>query len=151
MACAASLKAYLPAGQPLYSSPLQRCRYLAQALHPEPIYDPRLQEMNFGAWEMRAWNEIPRAEVDEWAADLEHFAPPGGESMHQVRLRVRSFLQDLDGEAVIVSHAGVMKLIAAEMLYLTPQECLALNFDYASATLIDRNGIIWTSQDGKPA
>ncbi|MCS6766696.1 MAG: histidine phosphatase family protein [Candidatus Protistobacter heckmanni] len=32
---------------------------------------------------MRRWDEIPRAEIDAWNADLEHAAPHGGESLAQ--------------------------------------------------------------------
>lgn len=65
---------------PLWTSPLRRCRELAAALHPAPREDGRLMEMDFGAWEGLAWDAIPRAELDAWAADVAGFAPPGGES-----------------------------------------------------------------------
>ena len=66
------------------SSPLGRCRALAEligsAFHLQPAYDRRLQEMDFGAWEGRDWNDIPRTELDAWAADFLHARPHGGAS-----------------------------------------------------------------------
>lgn len=47
--------------------------------------------MGFGAWEMRAWNAIPRAEVDAWAADLLHYRPDGGENVLDMACRVAAF------------------------------------------------------------
>ena len=59
-------------GVPAYSSPLQRCAALARRLSFAPVFDPRLAEMDFGAWEMRSWDDIPRAEVHLGQAGIEH-------------------------------------------------------------------------------
>ncbi|WP_342120662.1 histidine phosphatase family protein [Pseudoduganella sp. OTU4001] len=96
----------------LYSSPLQRCTALACLLG-APALDARLAEMDFGAWEMRAWDDIPCAEVDAWAADLLDYRPGGGETVREVAARVQSFLDELQHDAVIVCHAGTMRLMAA--------------------------------------
>ena len=69
-AVATCLRDELPPGLPVWSSPLQRCRELASLLHPMPKIDDRLAEMNFGDWEGRPWDSIPRAEIDAWAADV---------------------------------------------------------------------------------
>ena len=68
----------------VWSSPSRRCRGLAgaiaQALGVPLTIDPRLQELDFGAWEGRPWDAIARADLDRWAASPLTFAPPGGES-----------------------------------------------------------------------
>ena len=116
------LLAALPRHAPLFSSPLKRCADLAQMLAPElgsisPVYDERLAEMHFGDWEMRAWDDIPRDEVDAWAADLLHHCPGGGESVLQVARRVRAFRDDvrkLDAaDVVVICHAGTIRLLCA--------------------------------------
>ena len=61
---AAALRALLPAGAPVWSSPLQRCRLLAGHLRPQPRLDERLQEIDFGDWEGQAWDDIPRQEIN---------------------------------------------------------------------------------------
>ena len=61
----------------LFSSPLQRCLRLADLLGLAVQRDDRLREIDFGAWEMQPWNQIARAEIDAWAADVVHY-PVGG-------------------------------------------------------------------------
>jgi alpha-ribazole phosphatase len=109
--------ASIPSGMPLYASPLQRCTALAARLGPHTL-DARLAEMDFGGWEQRSWNDIPRAEVDAWAADLVHYRPGGGESVLQVAERVAAFRAELLGRrgqprAAIICHAGTIRLLAA--------------------------------------
>ena len=43
----------------VYSSPLSRCRRLAEALgYAAPLLDERLLELNFGAWELQKFEDI---------------------------------------------------------------------------------------------
>lgn len=111
-ALAPQLATAIAGGYRLYSSPLRRCTALAAMLG-DFSPDPRLQEMGFGAWELRSWPDIPRGEVDAWAADLLDYRPGGGETVREVAGRVRSFLGDLRNDAIIVCHAGIMRLMAA--------------------------------------
>jgi len=104
----------LPAGLPLWSSPLSRCLQLASRLHPAPQVDARLQEMDFGRWEGLAWDAVPRPELDAWAADVAHYAPPGGESPAAMQARLDDFLASLAvPEAILVTHGGVIRLLQA--------------------------------------
>jgi alpha-ribazole phosphatase len=82
----------LPKSVPVYSSPLLRCSELAAdlaaALDCEPpILDPRVAEMDFGTWEMRAWNDILRPDIDAWTADLAGYRPGDGENVLEVTRR----------------------------------------------------------------
>ena len=52
----------------LWTSPLRRCRSVADAVGPN-LVEARLRELDFGAWEGLAWSDIPRAALDAWAAD----------------------------------------------------------------------------------
>ncbi|MDY0965609.1 histidine phosphatase family protein [Massilia sp. CFBP9026] len=105
----------LPGAMPVYASPLARSAVLAQRLSPAPAFDARLAEMDFGAWEMRSWDDIPRSEIDAWSADLLHYRPGGGESVMDVAARVAGFDADIRREghaqALIVCHAGTMRLM----------------------------------------
>jgi alpha-ribazole phosphatase len=145
-ACAEALRPLLPANAPLFSSPLERCHRLAELLHPAPVFDQRLRELDFGAWEMQSWNDIDRAALDAWAADPLHFAPPGGEAVADLRLRVRDFLDELAEDAVLVVHAGVMKLCAAELAGIPATEWFAMKFDYGTATLIEGGRLVWQNR-----
>lgn len=106
------LRPALDGGMRLVASPLQRCAALAARLGPFDT-DARLAEMHFGAWELQPWDAIPRAEVDAWAADLLDYRPGGGESVNEVAARVRAFLDELTHDAVLLCHAGTIRLIAA--------------------------------------
>ena len=69
---ASDLRRQLPAGARFFSSPLQRCRALAERLHADVSIDSRLQEMNFGTWDEPTANEIEQA-FNHWD-DIElHF------------------------------------------------------------------------------
>ena len=108
----------LPGDLPVYASPLQRCARLARRLNPAALtFDARLAEMDFGRWEMRAWDTIPRTEVDAWAADLLRYRPGGAECVLDVARRVAAFIDDLrqagHTEALLVCHAGTIRLLSA--------------------------------------
>ncbi len=105
-------------GAVIHTSPLARCRLLAQALaeawdQPAPKADARLMEMNFGAWEGLRWDDVPRADLDRWAEDLLGFAPPGGETGAALIARVTAFWQALAAPAVVVTHGGPLKVLLA--------------------------------------
>jgi broad specificity phosphatase PhoE len=60
--------------------------------------DPRLREMDYGAWEGRTYAEIEAADGayrHEWETAPDQLSCPGGESGLDVADRVRSFLGDL--------------------------------------------------------
>lgn len=136
-AVAEHLALQLPSGLPVFSSPLQRCRELASCLSPIPVFDPRLMEMAFGDWEGRPWTAIPRAELDAWAADVAGFAPPGGESPTALQQRALAFVASLNvPEAVIVTHAGVIRTLLAYWQKLPPARWTSLVFDYGSCTRV---------------
>ena len=136
-AVAAALRAELPAGVPVFTSPLRRCHDLAALLHASPTADERLAEMHFGDWEGRLWDEIPRAELDAWAADVAGYAPPGGESPRVLQRRALDFVASLAvEEAVVVTHAGVIRTLLAHWQGLPPERWTELNFAYGSCTRV---------------
>lgn len=135
---AVALRVVLPAGLPVWSSPLNRCRALAEQLHAHPVIDDRLAEMHFGDWEGRRWEDIPRAELDAWAADVAGYAPPGGESPRDLQRRALDFVASLAvPEAVMVTHAGVIRTLLAQWQGLPPERWTELNFAYGSCTVVD--------------
>jgi alpha-ribazole phosphatase len=50
--------------------------------------DATLREMDFGAWDGKAWHDIPSADFERWMADFCGFAFDGGESLHALLQRV---------------------------------------------------------------
>ncbi|MDE0679577.1 MAG: alpha-ribazole phosphatase family protein [Gammaproteobacteria bacterium] len=113
---AAVVLSSLPEVRRVVSSPLRRCRALAQRIAdsaglPMDI-DERFKEIDFGAWEGRPWAEVPKQEIDAWAEDFLYARPHGGESVAMLRNRVGAALADwsaLNEPIVIVTHAGVIR------------------------------------------
>jgi len=115
--CAETLRRRWSGSLPVFTSPLSRCLNLANHLHPNPVIDERLLELHFGEWEMQAWDLIPRDQIDAWAADVVGYSPGKRETLLQMVERVMAFIADLQKQsmeqAVIVSHAGVIRILAA--------------------------------------
>jgi len=138
--CATRLRELLPERISLFSSPLRRCRRLAEALHHAACFDARLSEMDFGAWEMRAWSQIPRAELDAWAAAPLTYVPPGGESVATVHARVAAFLNERcrpGGEDfAVVTHAGVLRIMVGYLKELDEAIWFNLQFGHGELTVL---------------
>ncbi len=123
----ATLSATLPTDAPIFSSPLRRCAELAGKLAGTSLtFDARLVEMNFGRWEMCRWDAIARAEIDAWANDVATYHPGGGESVLRMAERVAAFYRDI-GQlqhdcAIVVCHAGTIRLLAACHAGLSPAD-----------------------------
>lgn len=142
---AARLRHALPPGLALFSSPLGRCRALAERLHPTPIYDERLKEMSFGEWELRPWSELPRSELDAWAASPLDYTPPGGEPVNALRSRVAAFVAERraegDASIIVVSHAGVHKVLAAELAGLPFEVWSTLTLDFGAVRRVSDDDV----------
>lgn len=108
---------------PAWTSPAKRCRSLANRLPIPATIDPRLLELDFGAWEGLRWDDIPRAALDAWAAAPDSFAAPGGEPVATLLARISSFARDLlarGEDCIVISHGGPLKLLTALLLGKTP-------------------------------
>lgn len=106
----------LPEVRQIVSSPLKRCRQLADFVATQfglqvSVLDG-LREMDFGCWEMVPWDDIARSELDEWAADFMDARPHGGESVQQLKDRVAETLHSLR-DCLVVTHSGVIRAAAA--------------------------------------
>ncbi|OKP97395.1 histidine phosphatase family protein [Paenibacillus sp. P46E] len=115
----------------VYCSDLRRCRetlaVIAPSLGQSAVYDSRLREMSFGAWEGQNYEQLQNnPSYRSWIDDPTAFAPPGGESWAVFTGRVESFLSDLLHTAaeasgprngplrvLIVTHGGVIRQMLA--------------------------------------
>ena len=107
-------------GARLWTSPADRCLRLSSAIGPlignTAALDDRLLELQFGDWEGRSWEDVPRSELDRWASDPIGFTVPGGESGATLIARATSFyhsLTGLPGDHVVVSHGGPLRVLLA--------------------------------------
>ena len=131
------LDEFLPARARIISSPLARCAKLASQLCASSTrtceLDRRLVERSCGGWELQPWDQVPRIEIDAWAADFLDYCAPGAESVRQMQARVLAAWADYtvpahqppypDQQAlVLIAHAGPIHVLLA---YLTGLELSA--------------------------
>ncbi len=121
---AVALRAALGPVSRLISSPLGRARDTADALRLDvPVeVDPRWIEVDYGELEAQPLDAVPAELWARWRADL-GFRPPGGESLAEVAVRVRSACDELferpgagargDADVVVVSHVSPIKAAVA--------------------------------------
>lgn len=98
---------------PVYSSPLSRCRRLAEFCgYHTPTFDSRLMEMNFGDWELHRFNDITDEQIRKWFNNWIDETPTNGESFKSMIARVGNFIEELQHleyqRAVLFTHGGVI-------------------------------------------
>lgn len=132
----------------VYTSPLQRCAKLAQALNLQnTIHDQRLMELHFGDWEMCAWDDIPREIFDVWAHDYANKSPPNGETFMQLQQRGLSFLDEvlsrhLNENIAVITHGGMIRALLAHALNMELKGLFTFTIDYGSVTQIELGGAV---------
>lgn len=124
------------------SSPAQRCCLLAEHFKLNYSTDERLREMNFGNWEMKKWTEIPEEEINPWYKDFINIKASGGENLLEMQTRVLHFWNELidkkEAEKVlIISHAGVIRLILQSILQFPLENMFNIQIDYGKKVIIE--------------
>lgn len=118
----------------LLSSPARRARLLsgllARRLSLRAVFDARLAERDFGAWEGVSWNAIWRATgnaMDGMIEDPESFRPGGGETTAELAARVCAWFAALPaaGALVVVSHGGPIAALVGSLRGEAPRDWLA--------------------------
>lgn len=131
----------------IISSPLRRsfetAEILAQALGTEAARDPRLTDFRMGRWEGRSYEET-RQDPDYFKFIQNPLSDriPGGESMLEIQHRSVSCIEqaladNASGEAVVVvSHAGVIRILLAYYLGMSPANYHRLRVDPGSISIL---------------
>lgn len=120
------IRQHLPARlSKVYSSPLRRCKQLAEHLFPEADIEEHhdLKELNCGVWEMKAWDDIPKEEINPWMEDFVNVRIPGGENYVDLYQRVVNVFDTIvashatssDIPTVLFTHGGVMRSMLAHL------------------------------------
>ena len=135
------------------SSDLSRARRTAELALPnvQPILDPRLREIRFGAFEGLTLDEN-RARFPELFANgqehPEYVEPPGGEPLSEFRARLLDWLHGLDAPHVIAfTHGGAIRTLLGVWLNcgwnsdrigrISPAQARAVRLDASRTRLID--------------
>jgi alpha-ribazole phosphatase len=113
----------------VYSSDLQRATETANIICRSGFQpDPRLREVHFGDWEGLTYDEIKLkypTTLFAWESDIYKNAPPNGETLEQLVVRIQSVLDELcakhqDHTVLIVAHGGVLQTMICLALKLLP-------------------------------
>lgn len=153
-AALARLSNHLPAAATVISSDLIRATATADAIQGSRTrlpHHPDLREINFGAWELRRFNEVEAEEPDHIRAYWEtpgDIRPPNGESWNQVCARVNSIIDGLvtdmpDQDLIIVAHFGVILTQVQRALGLTAYDAFSHKINNLSVTEVTHLNGIW--------
>jgi len=122
----------------IYSSPLSRCKILADYLGRERsipvVEDARLMELNFGAWEMKRWDDIDPAALLPWMDNYERMCCPEGESYNDLVARVQAFVAAVRGLGLpgiaVVTHGGTIRAFYAALQNIPLRQSMDIEVKY---------------------
>ena len=129
--------------QSLLSSPLRRCASFAaswaQAHQLEVVTDPNWMEIDFGDWEGQTAEQLIQQAPDaleQFYADPASFTPPNAESYADFTRRIEQAWNKLVAQyggqhVLVVTHAGVIRLIFSLLLGIKPQQSFQIEVPYA--------------------
>ena len=133
----------------VYSSDLQRAQATAAAisrrLEVEAKVVPGLREIHFGRWQGLSWAEITRRfpqAARRWLNDFPRQRIPGGEDFAEFKRRVRRELRKIvaahpGGCAMVVAHAGVIRIALASALGVPDRYLFRIAQDCGGVNVID--------------
>jgi glucosyl-3-phosphoglycerate phosphatase len=109
--------------------------------------EPRLMEIGAGEWEGRTHEELEASDGERYLAwrTTPGYGPPGGEPLADAARRVRSLLAEVEASLawplLLVSHGGILRYLARELLDLEPERAEALDIDNASLSSAVRDDL----------
>lgn len=142
------IQAVLPALHDIqvYTSPLQRCKQLAQTLtqgqasHLALVEDARLMEMYFGEWEMQKWADIHPETLQSWMHNFVDLPTPAGESHRQVHERSMAFWNEKltlpHDTFCVVTHYCVMQNFLAHLLHIPLHKLFKIDMGFGAVVRV---------------
>ncbi len=133
----------------VYSSDLQRCRYLAdlvaQQQQVSPVFLAGLRELHIGEWEGQTWQQLEQNYPELWQArlrDIVNVAPPGGEALRDLADRILPVVAGIIAahageEIVIAAHGGVNRVILLDAIQAPLSSLFNIEQDYGCHNIID--------------
>lgn len=134
--------------QHIITSPLKRCAAFAKELahtHSLPLQtEPEFKEVSFGLWEGKTADELLDIDADKikkYWNDPINTTPPQGENLLAFEQRIircwKNMLTEYQGKHILViSHAGVMRIILCHILGMPLTELFKLDVGLAKASRI---------------
>lgn len=134
--------------QHIITSPLMRCAEFANELaqtHSLPLQiKSEFKEVSFGLWEGKTAEELLNTEeikIKDYWNDPIHITPPQGENLLDFEKRImgiwKHMLDEHQGKHILlISHAGVMRIILCHLLGMPLTELFKLDVGLAKASRI---------------
>lgn len=121
----------------LIASDLRRARLAGEALAESsglPLtIDPRWREMDFGAWDGLASDEVDPEAFDRFHADPDANPPPEGERWSALMARVGEAIGQLAPRpTLVVTHGGAMRAALSHLCGLEQRQTWAVDLPYAA-------------------
>ena len=126
-----------------YTSPLSRCRKLADSLVSDVHEEKGLLEMSLGDWEMHKWADLDQQVLEEWMGDFVNISPPGSESFMEYSMKPVYFFEEVAkrekelDKVLLVSHSGAIRSIICHVLNLSLAHAFNFEVDYGSVSMIE--------------
>jgi broad specificity phosphatase PhoE len=132
----------------IYCSDLVRCHETARIIGVRCSIEPRaiqeLREVCLGAWEGQCFDTVQRLHPQAFQERGDHIAdyrPPGGESFRDLQKRVwpvfETIVRRLSGQALIVSHAGVIRVLLCQILGIPLENLFCIGQSVGALNIID--------------
>lgn len=125
------------------SSPLKRCTKLAAEFSEKYTTDERLMELDFGKWELKNWNDIPKKEITPWMEDFVNVQVPNGESYLDLFARVLEFYKEIilnkTDQLILVTHGGVIRSLLAYLTKTDLKDSFDIKVTYGQVSKIVLN------------
>ena len=133
----------------IYTSALSRCiesgNIIAAQHNMKTEIADAFNEINFGIWEGRSFEEIDEenpTEFRRWVKDPDIHTPPQGEPLVNAQLRSVGIFKEMinrhRGQNIaIVTHAGILRLIFASILGMKISAIFRIAQDYGCINIID--------------
>ena len=136
----------------IVTSDLERTRVTAEAIaryHGLPVQeDIDLRELAFGEWEGYTYDEVLARDaklVAQWRADPTTYAPPGGETVSQLRDRCAHALRNWqtqypEASVLWVTHGGLIGVLLCHVLGIDLKRRWQFRHDNASISEMHLSG-----------
>ncbi len=142
----------------VYSSSLKRCCKTAQLVCPKQNIniDNRLNEINMGNWDGKSFDEIKKKRLEEFekrGSRIYQFRPVNGESFKDLSDRIFPFFnsletaglnheithgqEDLCSNILVVTHAGVIRLLICRILEMNPEYLFKIKLAYGELFVLE--------------
>jgi len=124
------------------TSPARRCYYLARELKCSSLINNEdIAELDFGKWELKAWSDIDKKEIDTWMDDFVNISCPEGESYRDLFIRSQRFWQEHIEKkkfksVAIITHGGIIRSLLAFFLKMPMENSFSISIGYGSVTKV---------------